>query len=280
MHDEWIARLTQPVVMVTVSSMLMVLIGSLNWWVGVEYRLFPLYFLPLMLVAWWQGREAALAMSVLASALWAASLYAGGRTYATPDVWFFNIFTQMLAFALVSILVAQLRQSLRRERALSRTDVLTGLSNSRAFFEQANAVLALCRRKGWPVTLAFIDLDHFKRVNDTLGHAQGDEVLRQVALLLDAQLRDSDLKARMGGDEFVILLPSTDYAGAEQVLGMLLKRLHESTQITIAGVTASIGAVCAMDPPEDIERLLRAADDLMYEVKASGRDGLKIKGVA
>ena len=186
----------------------------------------------------------------------------------------------MLAFALVSILVAQLRQSLRRERALSRTDVLTGLSNSRAFFEQANAVLALCRRKGWPVTLAFIDLDHFKRVNDTLGHAQGDEVLRQVALLLDAQLRDSDLKARMGGDEFVILLPSTDYAGAEQVLGMLLKRLHESTQITIAGVTASIGAVCAMDPPEDIERLLRAADDLMYEVKASGRDGLKIKGVA
>jgi diguanylate cyclase (GGDEF)-like protein len=64
------------------------------------------------------------------------------------------------------------------------------------------------------------------------------------------------------------------------VLGMLLKRLHESTRITIAGVTASIGAVCAMDPPEDIERLIRAADDLMYEVKAAGRDGLKIKGVA
>jgi diguanylate cyclase (GGDEF)-like protein len=276
----WIERLTQPRVVITLSVLCIGLIGYLNWLVGVELRIFPLYFLPLMAVAWWSNRWVAMLLTVFSTLMWVVSLYLGGRAYSSLWVWLFNGFTQFVAFLLVTWLVASLRSALLRERALSRLDPLTGLSNSRAFFEQSQAILSLCRRKGWPVTLAFIDLDHFKRVNDTLGHAQGDEVLRQVALLLDEQLRDSDIKARLGGDEFVILLPSTDYAGAEQVLGMLLRRLHESTKITIAGVTASIGAVCAMDAPYDVEVLVRAADDLMYEVKAQGRDGLRIKTVA
>lgn len=275
----WIERLTQPRVVVILSVLCIGLIGYLNWLIGVELRVFPLYFAPLMAAAWWTSRSIAMVLTVLSTLVWIGSLYLGGRAYSSVWVWIFNGFTQLVAFFLVTWLVASLRTALLRERALSRLDPLTGLSNSRAFFEQSQAILSLCRRKGWPVTLAFIDLDHFKRVNDTLGHAQGDEVLRQVAVVLDEQLRDSDIKARLGGDEFVILLPSTDHSGAEQVLGMLLRRLHESTKITVSGVTASIGAVCAMDAPHDVEVLVRAADDLMYEVKAHGRDGVRIKTV-
>jgi diguanylate cyclase (GGDEF)-like protein len=238
-----------------------------------------LYFLPLVWVAWRCSVELTMMMSVMVSLIWALSMYAGGREYAAVWIWGFNVVTQAIAFVVVGYLVNQLRAALLREMLLSRTDSLTGLSNSRAFYEQADAMLALCRRRGWPVSVAFLDLDHFKRINDVYGHARGDQLLRHVADVLTINLRDSDLKARIGGDEFVLLLPDTDRAGAEQVLLKLLQGFGQSAHLVDTHVTPSIGVVCAMDAPSDLEIMIRAADDLMYDVKAGGRNAIRFKAI-
>lgn len=271
--------LKQPAVVVAVSVLGMLLIGWLNAVTSVDLRLYPLYFLPLVWVAWRCSVELTMMMSVMVSLIWALSMYAGGREYAAVWIWGFNVVTQAIAFVVVGYLVNQLRAALLREMLLSRTDSLTGLSNSRAFYEQADAMLALCRRRGWPVSVAFLDLDHFKRINDVYGHARGDQLLRHVADVLTINLRDSDLKARIGGDEFVLLLPDTDRAGAEQVLLKLLQGFGQSAHLVDTHVTPSIGVVCAMDAPSDLEIMIRAADDLMYDVKAGGRNAIRFKAI-
>jgi len=124
----------------------------------------------------------------------------------------------------VGLLIATLRRSLTRERELSRTDPLTALSNSRAFYEEARRLLALCRRQHRPITVAYIDVDNFKAVNDRLGHQAGDELLKGIALQVRASIRPSDLSARLGGDEFAILLPELSQRDA----GLTLERLRAS----------------------------------------------------
>jgi diguanylate cyclase (GGDEF)-like protein len=269
--------LKQPAVIVGFSILGMLGIGWLNMATSVDLRWYPLYFLPLVWVAWNCSGRLSIFLACVASVIWALSMYWGGREYAAVWIWGFNVLTQAVAFVVVAYLVHQLRAALLRERLLSRTDPLTGLANRRAFYEQADALLALCRRRGWPVSVAFLDLDHFKHINDVYGHARGDDLLCQVAEVLIQNLRDSDLKARMGGDEFVLFLPDTDRAGAEQVLLKLLQGFRQSAYLVDMGVTPSIGVVCAMDAPSELEIMVRAADDLMYDVKVEGRNSIHFK---
>jgi len=187
-------------------------------------------------------------------------------------LWVANGIMQMASFAVVGLLIAQLHGAVDRERALSRTDPLTDLLNRRAFYEEAARMLALCRRMERPVTLAYVDLDHFKAVNDSLGHQAGDEVLRAVSGELRAVLRPSDLSARLGGDEFVVLYPGLGPAEAQAAL----ERLREAVAARLAAgawrVTASVGGVSCAHAPADAATLIEAADARMYAAKSAGRD--------
>jgi diguanylate cyclase (GGDEF)-like protein len=185
---------------------------------------------------------------------------------------------QAVSFAIVGLLIATLRGSLVRERGLSRADPLTSLLNTRAFYEQAPGALALCRRKGRPVTLAYIDLDNFKAVNDTLGHQAGDDLLRRVSVLLRASTRPSDLSARLGGDEFALLLPELDHGEAGAALERLRSRLADSFDWGRCPVTVSIGAVTFNTVPEHLEDMVKAADSLMYSAKTEGKNRLRLRG--
>jgi diguanylate cyclase (GGDEF)-like protein/PAS domain S-box-containing protein len=166
----------------------------------------------------------------------------------------------------------QLNQVLQREKELARTDTLTGLANRRAFYEAVQSERARSARYGRPVTLAYIDLDHFKRINDTLGHAVGDELLACVADALRSTLRASDIVGRLGGDEFAVLLPETNATAAEP----LLRKLHEILTLAMVAkswpVTFSLGAATFLDNPPPIEEMIRTADELMYTVKKSGKN--------
>jgi diguanylate cyclase (GGDEF)-like protein len=184
---------------------------------------------------------------------------------------------QGASFATVGYLIATLRAGLLRERGLSRTDPLTGLLNGRAFHEEAALVLALCRRKGRPVTLAYLDLDNFKVVNDTLGHQAGDDLLRKVALLLRASTRPSDLCTRLGGDEFAVLLSDADSREAQVALERFRSVLSETTALDRCPVTVSIGAVTFLTVPESLETMLSEADSRMYVAKGEGRNRLRLE---
>ncbi len=170
----------------------------------------------------------------------------------------------------------QLKNALQREQEISRTDALTKLPNRRAFYETLEAERVRSLRYHHSLTVAYVDLDNFKKVNDSLGHAEGDEVLMSVAATLRTNLRASDFVARIGGDEFAITLPQTNARSSETVLQKLRASLLEAMASRNSGVTFSIGAVNFMEPRDPLDTLVQIADGIMYGVKTRGKNGVSV----
>jgi len=173
----------------------------------------------------------------------------------------------------VEILAEPLERALQYESLFeqARRDALTGLENRRVFEERIGSMVESARRHGHPITLACMDLDHFKQINDTMGHAEGDRVLRRVARLLSTMVRNSDLLVRMGGDEFLLVLPETDLSSAA-VLAERLRRGIRDLGIGAGGkkLGVSIG-LAQWQPGLTIEDWLLKADEVLYRAKAQGR---------
>jgi len=244
---------------------------------GAEVRLLPLYFIPLLFASWRLGPIGAALIALVA---WAASIAVPavqGVQYANPLTWLVNAGTEGAAFFAVAFLVGKMHEIVERERLLGRFDALTGLANRRTFVERAASELDRSRRHVRPVCLAFIDLDNFKRVNDTHGHHRGDEVLKACARLIAGNVRSSDIVARLGGDEFVVLLPETDADSAQALLERMRMAIARSPDIISVGVTPSIGLVFENPITSDIETLLRKADGLMYEAKRDGKNTVRTR---
>ena len=159
--------------------------------------------------------------------------------------------------------------------ALAHHDTLTGLANRRLFIRFMEKVLPLARRHKHQFAILYMDLDGFKAVNDTKGHAAGDHILQEVASRLLTVVRDSDLVARFGGDEFVVIAQRIEgREGAQILAGRILSALHapfliQSDQIQLG---ASIGIALYPDDAEDGERLIQLADDALYQVKKNGKN--------
>ncbi|MDP1525398.1 MAG: diguanylate cyclase [Rhodocyclaceae bacterium] len=168
-----------------------------------------------------------------------------------------------------------LEQANQQLEQLVRTDPLTGAANRRHFVEQAQIEIQRARRDNTPLSLLMIDLDHFKRINDTWGHAAGDEVLRNFSRIALAPLRATDLFARLGGEEFAVLLPNTGLDGAVEVALRILEATrqqsidHSNGQIRY---NASIGAAVLAVQETSYESLLKRADAALYRAKEEGRD--------
>jgi diguanylate cyclase (GGDEF)-like protein/PAS domain S-box-containing protein len=158
---------------------------------------------------------------------------------------------------------------------LATTDGLTGLFNRRRFMELAEAELGRARRYRRPMTMLMMDIDHFKRVNDTHGHDVGDEVLRELARVSRAALREPDILGRLGGEEFGVLLPETADGPALEVAERLRRAIENTPIATAAGelrITVSIGAAASDTDGESVAGLLKRADVALYEAKQAGRN--------
>lgn len=256
--------------------LLLLAIGLADYVTGTEIRLFPFYFIPVAIAAARFGRRVALVTAVSAALLWVLVTYESGLHYSEPWIWIWNTAIQALAFWIVAELVAQLHAARQRESSLARVDRLTGLLNRRAFLEQAPQLMALCRRHQWPLTLAFIDLDHFKELNDSLGHRRGDEALSEIADIMRARLRASDLISRIGGDEFAVMLPSLDAGEAGVILERLRAGIEQRMRAMGCAVTASIGAINCAHPSAPIEQAMEEADRVMYIAKRAGKNRIEL----
>lgn len=252
------------------------IIGVIDYLTGVEIRLFPLYFLPLSLAAWSLGSIGAVIAVILATFIWFLSNYYAGMVYSLNWIWVFNLFAQFLAFSTVAYLLSLSRILLDREKRLSSTDNLTGLSNARSFYKDVQYVLQVCERHQRPLTLAYLDLDNFKSINDSQGHAKGDETLKDVAKILKETLRTTDLIARMGGDEFAICLPEAPENVVKPILDRLREKLFTKLPQVPIKVSASIGAIYWTKPLNNIDELVSAADQLMYQVKKTGKNRVEL----
>jgi diguanylate cyclase (GGDEF)-like protein len=150
-------------------------------------------------------------------------------------------------------------------------DGLTGLYGRREFEDRLKHDLALARRRKSALTLAYVDLDDFKAVNDTHGHAGGDRVLRAIGRALGDSVREADTAARIGGDEFALILPDTDGHAARQAISKVTRQLHEALEAISWGVTCSIGVVTFLELPTSPENAVAVTDELMYQVKHNGK---------
>lgn len=251
------------------------LLGRLEYVWGPQGDLEPCYLIPIVLLAWYGGRIAMAlgnASSLLAGYM---ASHLSGRITLFSGVSAWNGLMRLALFASATVLVAALRATWEREKLLGRTDGLTHVANRRWFLEQAEGELRRARRYGHAFTLAYMDLDDFKWVNDRFGHHAGDQVLLLVAETLRRGVRSTDIVARLGGDEFAILLPETSDAAARQVLLKLRTRLSATMREHSWPVSCSIGAATFVEPGICVEEMLEVADALLYQVKRTGKNCLR-----
>ncbi|MEM6596279.1 MAG: diguanylate cyclase [Pseudomonadota bacterium] len=157
----------------------------------------------------------------------------------------------------------------------ANTDPLTGLSNRRPFLRNLDLEFVRARRFRHDMSVAMIDIDHFKAVNDTYGHDAGDAVLRAFAAMIINEFRSIEMVGRLGGEEFAVIFPQTDLAGAMTACDRLLMRVRDTiTPVGSAqiGITISIGIARASADKLDGAAVLKRADELLYRAKAAGRD--------
>lgn len=264
-----------PVRFTALTGVLVVLIAVVDYLTGAEASFSVFYLVPVFLGAAVGTRAGALIVAGLAAVAWVGADIAGrARGYSNVLIPIWNLSARFLLLVLVTSLVAALRSSLSRERLDARTDPLSGLSNRRGFYERAELELAHMRRKPSPFTVAYLDLDDFKLVNDRHGHEAGDEVLRAVARVLVAGVRGMDLVARVGGDEFALLIPETAPGGARQLLERLQQRLDAAARHAGWPIGFSFGAVTLFEPVDTVEELMGQADALMYQGKSTSRNAL------
>jgi diguanylate cyclase (GGDEF)-like protein len=228
------------------------------------------YLIPVVAAAWWGGFAHGILISIAGAIAWQV---VDSSEFSTgfPTVMGWNGVVRFGTLVLVSSLVSRLRAGMLRERRLARTDLLTGAANGRTFYEAAAAEADRARRALRSLTLAYLDLDDFKKLNDQCGHAVGDAALLTVVQTIQPHLRRSDLLARLGGDEFALLLPEASLQGVEAFLGRLQGILAMEMMRRNWSVGVSVGAVTFPKPPADIDLMVRQADAMMYKAKRKGK---------
>ncbi|MCF8001926.1 MAG: diguanylate cyclase [Halanaerobiales bacterium] len=168
----------------------------------------------------------------------------------------------------------ELRSLHQKLKVMLNKDDLTGISNRKHFMEFLNKIFSMAKRHSQPLSLLMADLDNFKEINDTYGHFKGDECLREVAKILTENIRNEDLAARMGGDEFVVLLPQTQIKEAKKIANRIKKNVQAIDIKESGSITISIGAA-VIRQEDDIESFLKRADDALYKAKNNGRNRIE-----
>lgn len=227
-------------------------------------------------VCWVASLQTAITLAIVCSLAWivddAFFLQSTSPGVTTAEIW--QTAVHVCFFLVVISVVTRLRGAYERERLFARIDSLTGLLNTAAFNDTAEREAARCRRTKSPLTVAFIDCDNFKHVNDTLGHRTGDRLLKTVSKNLCQSIRDMDVVARLGGDEFALLLPEATEEQAQVVIERVRSKLNEAMAAENWPVTFSIGVAVYHKPEPDADSLLHGADQLMYDVKRNAKDGV------
>ncbi len=245
--------------------------GAADWLTGYELAFAVFYLVPVSVAAWYSTGITTYGIALLAAAMWLGAEYATDHTYSAPWILYWNSAVRLMFFVVVAFLLRKLHSHVDVQQRMARTDDLTGLLNRAGFMEIAEMLGAAAARYELSLVIAVIDLDGFKKVNDTLGHDQGDEVLKAVGTTLRESTRESDVSARLGGDEFALLLPNTDLAGARAYFGKLHPKLLDNIRrYGGADLGVSIGAVAFDRGPPPLPEALKLADALMYRAK-SGR---------
>jgi diguanylate cyclase (GGDEF)-like protein len=262
-------------------SVALVLVGVGDYFATGKMLEFSVFFLvPISFFTWFLSRRAGLLACASSAAILLGVNLSSPLHAINHRVSYWNTLVWLGFFLLITFVIAQLKALHFRERELSRVDNLTQVATRLALYEFATVEINRARRSMVPITLAYVDLDCFKEINDRNGHATGDRVLITVAQSMQKSIRQTDMVARMGGDEFALIFPNTHKDAASQLLTKLLRVLTDNMQRNHWPVTFSIGAVTFRRPPESVQEMVHRADEIMYSVKESGKNRLRQEEIA
>jgi diguanylate cyclase (GGDEF)-like protein len=263
-------------ILVFIISVLFIFVtGWLDYITGTEITLGEFYFLPVAFAAWYIGPRSGFILSFLCTI---ASYFAdkfGGMQYSN---FLIPVYDGLVGFAIYVFLVyllTRLKKDLEMQKHLAMEDFLTKASNGRAFYNYASMEIARIKRHGTPFTMVYFDLDDFKKVNDSMGHKAGDELLVTLINTVRKNIRVTDVVARLGGDEFAMLLPDMDSAAAEPFIKFIRETLDAELRKQGRAVTFSAGVVTYSKPPKSVDEMITFADNVMYSVKKSGKNNVK-----
>lgn len=261
---------------IVIGILLVMLLGVIDHLTGYEISFSIFYLLPVTLVSWFGKKNHAVFIAILSAATWLWADLTAGHIYSHPAIPIWNTIMRLGFFLIAIFLLAAIKKLLDREKIFARIDFLTGVFNSRAFYETASIEISRSVRFSRPFTIAYIDIDNFKQVNDTLGHRHGDNLLQSVAKTIKDSIRSIDIVSRLGGDEFAILFSETNEENAKTVLNKIQKQLLSVVKNNNWPVTFSIGAVTCYKSC-NLDELIREADNLMYSAKQSGKNRIEFK---
>ena len=248
----------------------LLVLARVDYSLGQEIRLHALYSLPLVLVVLGCSRLYQGVVIVVSAAL--LQILVIFSYDISPNSKLTSSVVSVMMLGVFAILARCVRISYLEAMYLATHDPLTKLQNRRNFDLQLAAEISRQQRYGDVFSLAILDLDHFKKLNDTRGHKAGDEALARAALILSRKTRVSDTVARIGGDEFVILMPSTFKADCKEVCLQIVERM--ATEMSDLGfeVTASVGSMTFNSGAKSSSTVLEQADRALYRAKANGRN--------
>lgn len=233
-----------------------------------------LYVWPVLWMSFFYGRRGAAVIVATVGVADAIALSTLAAHDSYPGRWVDVMISVSVVAGVVVVLLERNRRLLARLAEEARVDPLTGLLNRRGFEERSALEIARSRREGRPLALLMFDLDHFKRINDEWGHEVGDRVLARVGSLLASQSRAIDVVARLGGEEFVVLLVDGDAVEAQK-FAERVREVLAMDHVGLPSVRVSVG-IDARVAPEAVELLRNQADRALYQAKRTGRDRVVI----
>jgi diguanylate cyclase (GGDEF)-like protein len=272
--DDWLTGQSRLKLLIIVLALILVL-GVTDYRSGSELSFYVFYTCPIMLAAWYGGRPIGLTAVITSACVWYLADISSDIQYSVKWIPYWNTGIRFLSFLIIHELLLLVRNKLKQQSSLAGTDPLTGLANGRAFYDRIDNELARLQRYPQVFSIAYIDLDNFKQVNDTFGHDMGDEVLKAVAMTMKEQSRSTDCIARLGGDEFATLFPMADGTAVDVIIAKMRDKLISRMQVNGWPVTFSIGVITFTKPMDNIRDMVKMVDDQMYMVKKSGKNDVR-----
>lgn len=260
---------------IVLGFVLVLFLGVIDNLTGSDLSFLVLYLVPILLVTWFAGRGMGVMMSIASTMVWFMHDIIPEFSFPHPFISYGSLTLKLSLFLIFTYILSELKNALEREKEFAIVDYLTKVSNRRFFFESANIEMKKASRYKHPLTIAYLDIDSFKIVNDSLGHNTGDTVLCLIASTIKNNIRINDLVGRIGGDEFAIMLPETEHDSAKIVIRRVQKSLADAMQKNGWAVTCSIGVVTFTSLPNSIDEIIKKTDELMYSVKNEGKNSTR-----
>jgi diguanylate cyclase (GGDEF)-like protein len=271
---DWIAQSRWKAISVPI--ILVAVIGIIDFWTGFAFSVSFLYIIPVTLATWLRGWRFGITVALIGATIWSVVQYVSG--FPAPSLMhpFWNTAMRFGVLATIAYTISYFKIVLDAEMRDARLDQLTGIANRREFLRTLESELNRTNHLGRPLAVAYLDLDYFKELNDTQGHSEGDRALRVVGDTLRRTCRKMDLPARIGGDEFALLLPETDDTIAHLVIERFRQNFSSGMTANQWSLGVSIGVVSLREGKFSAQQVLRAADVTMYKAKTAGRDRVHI----